>query len=176
VMRAIGPQFGKEGPTVKKLIENADGNRLKEELDRSGSVELEGYLLQAEHLSFSEHLPDEVFAAQMDNATVYVDVALTPDLEAEGYSREVIRRIQEMRRQLDLNVEDFIVAEVEVDDERVCGLLQGSWRDAIMQEVRAELLTIHTAEKMLPEAFEMQKEWDVEGVPMVMGVSRAAQK
>jgi isoleucyl-tRNA synthetase len=61
----------------------------------------------------------------MTDATVYVDVALTPDLEAEGYAREVIRRIQDMRKQLDLAVEDNINVEASVGDKRVLDLIKG---------------------------------------------------
>ncbi len=70
----------------------------------------------SEHVTFVEGLPGSVFSAPMQDATVYVDTALTPELEAEGNAREVIRRIQEMRRQLDLNVEDFISSYVVIND------------------------------------------------------------
>ncbi|NQS79366.1 MAG: class I tRNA ligase family protein, partial [Methanoculleus bourgensis] len=100
VMRAIGPEFGREGPKVKALIEQSDGTALKAAIERDGKTELGGYEIAARHVTFAEALPEGVFAAPMKDATVYVDVALTPELEAEGYAREVIRRIQEMRRQL----------------------------------------------------------------------------
>ncbi len=147
VMRAIGPEFGKEGgPKVKALIESADGTALKAAIERDGKTQIDGYEIAARHVTFAEALPPEgVFAAPMKDATVYVDVTLTPALEAEGgYAREVIRRIQEMRRQLDLNVDDFIVAAVDVADERVASLIaEEEWQKEIAGgEVRAAALTV----------------------------------
>ena len=75
--------------------------------------------IDAQHVTFTEKLPDDVFSAPMTDAMVYVDVRLDDDLEKEGYEREVIRRIQEMRKQLDLVVSEFISVEVLVNDLRV---------------------------------------------------------
>ena len=101
VMKALGKGFGRDSFKVKGLIEAADGNAIKMAVDAgqtftltSGSAAFE---IGAEHVTFTEKLPVGIFSAPMEDATVYVDVALTPELEAEGYAREVIRRIQEMR-------------------------------------------------------------------------------
>jgi isoleucyl-tRNA synthetase len=177
VMRAIGPEFGREGPKVKALIEQSDGTALKAAIERDGKTELGGYEIAARHVTFAEALPEGVFAAPMKDATVYVDVALTPELEAEGYAREVIRRIQEMRRQLDLNVDDFIVAAVDVADERVAALIGvEEWKKEIAGEVRAATLTVRHADGKGPAGpFALEKDWDVEGVQMQMGISRAGE-
>ncbi|MCK9276779.1 MAG: isoleucine--tRNA ligase [Methanoculleus sp.] len=177
VMRAIGPEFGREGPKVKALIEQADGTALKATIEREGKAELDGYEIAARHVTFAEALPTGVFAASMKDATVYVDVTLTPTLEAEGYAREVIRRIQEMRRQLDLNVNDFIVAAVDVADERVASLIgEEEWQKEIAGEVRAAALTIrHTDGERPGKPFALEKDWDVEGVQMQIGISRAGE-
>jgi len=162
VMRAIGPEFGREGPKVKALIEQADGTVLKAAIEREGKAELDGYEITARHVTFAEALPEGVFAAPMKDATVYVDVTLTPALEAEGYAREVIRRIQEMRRQLDLNVDDFIIAAVDVADERVASLIKKEeWQKEIAGEVRAAALTVrHTDGERPAEPFALEKDWD----------------
>jgi len=156
-------------------------------LDRMELLELPGYTpeekiaIARRHLlpkQEKEHgLPEGVFSAPMKGATVYVDVTLTPALEAEGYAREVIRRLQEMRRQLDLNVDDFIVAAVEVADERVASLIGNEeCRSEIAGEVRAAALTIGYADGKKPaEPFALEKDWDVEGVQMQMGISRAGE-
>ena len=110
----------------------------------------------------------------MEGAVVYVDVALTEDLEAEGYAREVVRRLQEMRRQLDLAVEDFIAATVEIEDARIRDLLSSErWRNEIMEEVRAVRLTLGEEGA---GTYQLASEWDVEGVPMRMGISRAGEE
>jgi isoleucyl-tRNA synthetase len=104
---------------------------------------------------------------------VYVDVALTPDLESEGYAREVIRRIQEMRRQLDLAVEDFITVDVAIADKRICDLVCGSWKTGIAEEVRAKMLSLHLAGEPATVSHQLTKDWDVEGIAMTIGISKA---
>ena len=174
IMKALGKGFGKNSFAVKTLIETADGNLLKAEISAGRMVKLgEGkaiFDIGADHVTFAEQLPPEVFSAPMTDATVYVDVQLTPELEAEGYAREVIRRINEMRKQLDLAVEDFIVADSTVANERICALIQGSWRAGIMEEVRARELSIHNT-GAAAKTYEMVKDWDVEGVAMTISIS-----
>jgi isoleucyl-tRNA synthetase len=179
VMKALGPVFGKNSPKVKTLIEAADGTSLKQEIETGTSVTLSDgsgtYKISAQHVTFSEKMPKNVFCAAMQDATVYVDVALTPELEAEGYARELIRRIQEMRRLLDLAVEDFITVDVVVNDPRVCTLVSDNQKPVIADEVRALTLSIRKAAESATDLnYQLVKDWDVEGVMMTIGISRAS--
>jgi isoleucyl-tRNA synthetase len=179
VMKAIGKEFGKNSFKVKGLIETADGNHLKAEIDVGQTVKLgsgsEFFEIGPDYVTFSEKLPTDIFSAPMTDATVYVDVRLTPELESEGYAREIIRRIQEMRRQLDLAVEDFITAEVIVENPRICSLVSDNQKPVIADEVRARGLTIRTpAEPGAGISCQLEKDWDVEGVQVRIGISRAS--
>ena len=186
VMKALGKGFGRNSFKVKGLIEAADGNFLKTETEAGRTVRLgvgnETFEIGAEHVTFTEKLPADIFAAPMQDATVYVDVSLNDDLETEGYEREVIRRIQEMRKQLDLVVSEFISAEVLVKDARVFNLLSRNSVTAIAgevlaaghdKEVRFSFLT--AGDTLKPH--DMVKDWDIEGatgtVSMIIGISRA---
>lgn len=179
VMKKIGPSFGKKGPVVKGLIEAADGSALRKQLEESGSVTLsdgsEEFVLTAEHMTFSQHLPEGIFGAEMTDASVYVDTTLTEDLEAEGYSREIIRRLQEMRKQLDLNVEDNIVIDAVIEDVHLRELLSASWLDLIKQEVRGKTLKIHDSVGGRDGSvlFQLDRDWDIEGVNVTLGISLA---
>jgi isoleucyl-tRNA synthetase len=128
-------------------------------------------------VTFVEVLPPEIFQAPMTGGIVYIDTTLTPELEAEGYAREVIRRIQEMRRQLDLRVEDCIAAGAVIADKRVAGLITDLWREGIMEEVRATAFAVSTGDgEGTPASFDLTREWDVEGIPMVIGISQLRDK
>jgi len=178
VMKALGKGFGKNSFAVKGLIEAADGNAIKAAVDAGQTYTLEKdgakFEIGTDHVTFTEKMPTDIFSAPMEDATVYVDVALTPDLEAEGYAREIIRRIQEMRRQLDLAVEDFIAVDVAVKDERVCTLVGAGWKPGIAEEVRAKTLALHNAAEPAPSSYQLSKDWDVEGIAMTIGISKAA--
>jgi isoleucyl-tRNA synthetase len=178
VMKALGKGFGKDSFGVKGLIEAADGNLLKAEIDAGRTIKIGSgdavFEIGADHVTFAEKLPADVFSAPMTDATVYVDVALTQDLEAEGYAREVIRRIQDMRKQLDLAVEDFIVVDAAVADERICSLVGDNWKTGIMEEVRARELTMHNTGTAAPDAYQLVKDWDVEGIAMTIAIRKTA--
>jgi isoleucyl-tRNA synthetase len=177
VMKALGPKFGRDAPKVKDLILSADANAMKAAFDEGTPVLLvdaeEELEILPSMVTFFEQLPEGLFSAPMQDAVVYVDVNLSPALEAEGYSREVIRRFQEMRRQSDLRVEDFIEADCEVEDQRMADLLS-TWGEGIMGEVRARTLSIRTKEEPRPDLkFTAEKEWDIEGVTVTLALMRA---
>lgn len=97
---------------------------------------------------------------------VFIDFSVTPEIESEGYARELIRRIQQMRKDMRLNVEQFINCDVKADP-RIAELLS-SWVDHISGEVRANTLTFTDS----PGGEEV-KTWDVNGDDIVIGVSSA---
>ena len=186
VMKALGKGFGKDSFKVKGLIEAADGNHIKAEIGAGRTVKLgangEVFEIGAEQVTFTEKLPAEVFSAPMQDATVYVDVRLDDDLEKEGYEREVIRRIQEMRKQLDLVVSEFISVEVQVNDMRVFSLLSKNSGHAIAGEVLAVVPGKGVLFSILKPGDRLGthdsiKDWEIEGatetVGMTIGISRA---
>jgi isoleucyl-tRNA synthetase len=179
VMKALGPSFGKKAPVVKDLILGGDGNSIRAAILKQGTCLLRSgedtFDIGTSHVTFTESLPPGIFSAPMQEATVYVDINLTPDLAAEGNARELIRRIQEMRRQVDLNVEDFIHAYVFIGDAEVCDLVSSRWKTGIMEEVRATTLSLLGPDGIPPErTWSLIKNWDIEGLPVTIGISGAA--
>jgi isoleucyl-tRNA synthetase len=188
VMKALGKGFGKDSFKVKGLIEAADGDLLKAEIDAGRTVMLgEGnttFEIGTQHVTFTEKLPAEVFSAPMQDAIVYVDVRLNDDLEKEGYEREVIRRIQEMRKQLDLIVSEFISVEVLVNDQRVFTLLNNNSNHIVAGEVLAVIPDRGVLFSFLKpgdtlSSHDLIKDWEIEGatetVSITVGISRVTQ-
>lgn len=169
VMRAIGPGFGKDAPKIRAIIEEADGDQVKRSFETKGEIEIEGFTLLPEHIEFEEGTPEGIFSSVMEGGIVYVDVNLNPDLKAEGYSRELIRRIQEMRRQMDLNIEDFIISGIYTKDSTIADLITGKWPDLIKSEVRAQGLEIST-EKPDENEWSTILDWEIEGVSVTIGI------
>ena len=98
-----------------------------------------------------------------------MDIALTPELEAEAYAREIIRRIQDMRKELDLRVEDQIRAVVDIESKPILDLVV-SGKEHIAGEVMAAELEMGLG---LQIRGSLIKDWDVEGVCMHIGIDRA---
>ncbi|HUK38702.1 MAG TPA: isoleucine--tRNA ligase [Methanomicrobiales archaeon] len=178
VMRAVGPAFGKDAPRVKALIEAADGRAIQERLAHEDTAELGGtgrtYRIGPAHVTFARVLPEGFTSAAMEGGAVYVDGRLTPELEGEGYAREVIRRLQEMRRQAGLAVEEFISADVVIGDPRVAALVRDGWAEKIRGEVRARSLSIGGpgSEGLVEGKGRTESSWDIEGIEVRTGISR----
>jgi isoleucyl-tRNA synthetase len=141
-MSLFGPKFGDragevmtalnearvEEPTLAAL-ETAVAERTGESVD-----------LTEEMVAIVTEAPETVAAAGFDTeggGTVYVDTALTEDIESEGYARDVIRRIQEMRKELDLDLEERVRVEFAVADDRIGDLVR-EHEALIAEEVRAD--------------------------------------
>jgi isoleucyl-tRNA synthetase len=177
VMKEIGPVFGRDAPRVKALIEQTDGVRLRNALEGEGRAILgeQRYEITFSQVTFQEAMPENFFAAPMKDATIYVDCGLTPALEAEGYAREIIRRLQEMRRQLDLRVEDFVRAAVTISDARVYDMLKEEWVTLIRREVRAADLHFSLPSEITERPWNLRNEWDIDGISVQTCVSRLDQ-
>ena len=106
----------------------------------------------------------DIEPVEFEEGTLFIDFSVTPEIEAEGYARELIRRIQQMRKDMKLKVEQFITCEVSAED-RLVGLFE-TWKDHIANEVRAKSLTF-TSE---PKGAEV-KTWDVTGKDITIGIS-----
>jgi len=145
-MSELGPAFGDRAHEVMTALNEARVSEpaveafeaaLREEGVLDGDESLEASMLEP-----VSETPDAVSGAVIDRegdelGVVYVDTTLDDDIESEGYAREVIRRVQEMRKDLALDVEEPIRLEYGVDDERIAGLV-AEHEDLIAEEVRAD--------------------------------------
>jgi isoleucyl-tRNA synthetase len=107
-------------------------------------------------------------SAEFDGGRIFIDFSVTPEIEAEGYARELIRRIQQMRKDMKLNVEQYINCDVKAEPYLVN--LFKSWEAHISSEVRAKNLTFTES----PGGDEV-KAWDVTGKEIIIGISSAEQ-
>ncbi|MCX9010566.1 MAG: isoleucine--tRNA ligase [Candidatus Methanoperedens sp.] len=164
----IGPVFKKEAGRIIAELKKLDGRLLKKAMEETGSFELKAGTITKDMVSFRDTLPPTIAQASFSAGEVYVDTELTREIESEGYAREVIRRLQDMRKELDLAVEEEIKAVVEIKDAKVSELVS-AFADFIAGEVRAKSLDIGTDVKVEGD---LVKDWDVEDIRMRMGITR----
>ena len=167
VPKKIGPAFKGEAQKVIEALKGADPAEAKERLI-AGEFMLGAYAIVPDMVEFIEKIPENLEAADFSAGTVYVDVTLTEDLKAEGYAREIIRRIQDMRKEMDLRVEEKIEATIRLDDEVVRGLLE-RMRDHIAAEIRATRLEMGSD---LQVRGSLVKGWSIEDLETTIAISR----
>ncbi len=166
-MSELGPAFGDDAGRIMNAlnearIEEASLEALEGAVDDATGLDVD---LTEEMVSFRRETPGEVSGTEFDAPTgggvVYVDTALTEDIESEGYAREAIRRIQEMRKDLELDIEAEIRVALDVADERIADLVRRH-EDLVAEEVRArEFGTVEDG---------YEETWDVEGTRMTISV------
>jgi isoleucyl-tRNA synthetase len=173
VHKKIGPVYKGEAKNVVEAIAAANPTEVKRQLDAGdATISFRGmeYKITAEMVQIKELPSQNLPAAEFSRGFVFVDITLTPELEAEGYAREIIRRIQDMRKELDLRVEDQIRAIVDIESKPILDLALQK-KEHIAGEVRA-------ANFQLGLGLELQgklvKDWDIEGVCVRIGIDRAA--
>ncbi len=169
-MSLLGPAFGGDAARVMKALNEARVSTPSVEAfqEAVSSVIGEDITLADEMLTFVTQTPEGVagtaFAVEGDDrGVVYVDATLTEELESEGYARELIRRVQEMRKELDLDLEAAIIVEYEVDDDRVAALLERQ-HELIAGEVRAsEFGAVEDG---------LRQTWEVDGIELTIAIAR----
>ena len=161
-MSEIGPAFGDDAQDVMTAVQGATREGIE-----SGIVVGDGTVhLDDSMVEYVPEPPEGVTGVEFDGGTVYVDTSLTDGIEAEGYARDVIRRIQEMRKDLDLDVEARVRVGVDVDDDRVAGFV-ADHADLVADEVRADAWLDDPADAADDGLVE---EWTVEDVTVTIGI------
>ncbi|MFC4989241.1 isoleucine--tRNA ligase [Saliphagus infecundisoli] len=164
-MSELGPAFGDRAGEVMTSLNEA---RI-EEPDLAALEGAVGEELEPEMVSFVTETPEDVAGTAFgidgdDRGVVYVDADLTEDIESEGYAREVVRRVQEMRKDLDLDVEERIAVEIAIADDRVADLVRRR-EELIREEVRADAIgDVDEGHRM---------EWEIEGVDVELAIEPA---
>jgi isoleucyl-tRNA synthetase len=165
-MGVIGPAFGADAQKVMSAVEGAS----REAVEAGIEVDGETVDLDDEMVEFRSEPPEHVAGTDFEGGTVYVDTTLTEELESEGYARDMIRRIQEMRKQLDLDVESEIRVGLNIDDERIAAFVE-EHRELIGEEVRAAEFVDEPE-----DAGDLVEDWEIEDVEVTIGVAVVAEQ
>ena len=119
---------------------------------------------EADYLEKGQACPIEAEPIPFGEGEFFIDPTITPEIEAEGWGRDLIRRIQQMRKDMKLNVEEYIFCDVKAD-EHLTSLFK-SWESNICKEVRAKQITFTDN-----PAGEKVVDWEISGSTITVGVS-----
>ena len=168
-MKTLGPKYGKLLNAIRTALTEVDGNATMDKLNESGSFELnvEG---QAIELSKDDVLIEmtqkEGFVASSDKGiTVVLDTNLTPELIEEGFVREVISKVQTMRKDAGFEVMDKINLYVSGNDKIA----------DIVNKNAAQVKTVVLAQDIITGKIAgFEKEWDINGEKVTLAVEKLA--
>lgn len=110
--RALGPKFGKDFPKVKNALGNLDAAEAARQLQSGAGITLEingqTVTLTEDDVLVQTESKGDLAVASDKGVTVAVDMTLTPELVQEGYARDVVRHVNNMRKESGLEISDRI--------------------------------------------------------------------
>ena len=165
-LRTVGPKYGKQLGGIREYLANVDGNEAMAQLKSEGAVkfDVDGVeIVLAEEDLLIEAAKMEGYVTEGDNyVTVVIDTTLTPELIEEGFVREIISKIQTMRKEADFNVTDKIKVYAQGNDKIV----------DIINKNLDEISTVVLAEAFAADDMcEISKEWNINGEKVTLGVA-----
>ena len=166
-MRTVGPKYGKLLNKIKTVLSELDGNKAMAELKSTGELKLdidgqEIVLLEEDLLIDMAQM--EGYVSESDHTiTVVLDTNLTPELIEEGFVRELVSKIQTMRKEAGFEVMDKIRVYAK-DNDKIVSIMKNHG-DEIKSEVLAEDI-------VTGETKGYEKEWNINSEKVTMAVER----
>ena len=166
-LRTVGPKYGKYLKQIQTALSELDGNKAMAELKSTGSLKLDS--VSDEVVLLEEDLlitmtQAEGFVTEGDNyVTVVMDTKLTPELIEEGFVRELISKIQTMRKKAGFEVMDHIAVSY-IADEKVTGIFT-KYGEKIQAEVLADAISAG-------DLAGYQEEWSINGEKVTLAVQK----
>ena len=166
-MRTLGPKYGKLLNAIRTALTEVDGNAAMNDLNTKGILKLDidgnEVELTPEDV-LTEMTQKEGYVSETDNGiTVVLDTNLTEELLEEGFVREIISKIQTMRKEADFEVMDHITVSAENND-KLFDIIKKN-ESTIKNDVLAD-------EIILGQAKGYTKEWNINGENIVLGVEK----
>ena len=178
---SVKPNYKSLGPKVKgkmkqlvATLQTLDAAKLRDDLSKgSVSVKVDGdkVKLDPEDVEFEESLPEHLSFADSRVGKVYIDVTMTKELKAEGLIRDVTRRIQVMRKEQDLNVDQSIDLLIQFSDDESLELSK-MFEDYLATETRSDSMGL-VGSKAKPKwkTFTYVKVWEIDDLTLKVGMT-----
>ena len=166
-LKTVGPKYGKQLGEIRAALAAIDGNAAHKELEDTGVLTLSlpsgEVKLTEEDLLIDTAQTEGFFALSEKAVTVVLDTKLTPELIEEGFMREIISKIQTMRKEAGFEVTDHITVYVS-GNEKLCDIVSRN-RDTLCGDVLADGVVLNATDGFV-------KEWDINGETVTLAVKR----
>ena len=166
-LKTVGPKYGKLLGKIKESLSNLDGHKAMQELNADGALNFdfdgEKVVLGREDLLI-ETAKNDNFVTEADNkVTVVLDIRLDDVLLEEGFVRELISKIQTMRKEAGFEVVDHIVLSQSGND-RIAEIIKKN-EAVIKNDTLADEIVYNNVEGYT-------KDWNLNGEHTSLGVSK----
>ena len=166
-LKTVGPKFGKLLNAIRNALTTLDGNAAMDEINASGMLKLSACGQEVELLK-EDLLIDiaqvEGFVSDGNGkVTVVLDTNLTAELLEEGFVREIISKVQTMRKEAGFEVTDKITVFVK-DNDKITELVNKN-----IEELKKEVLA---TEVVTDNMDGYSKEWNINGEDVTLGVKK----
>ncbi len=170
-LKTVGPKYGRQIGSIKKALEEMDGNAAMDTLKAEGALTFdfgEGPVVLREEDLLIDMAQAEGYVSEGDHyATVALDTNLTPQLLEEGFVRELVSKIQTMRKEAGFEVMDYIHVYQKGND-KISGILK-KHEALIKGEVLARRI-------LFDQAGGYEKEWNINGETVMLGVEKVTDR
>jgi isoleucyl-tRNA synthetase len=169
----LGPRFRDRFPRVKSALESVENpvtavQRLQADLPIEIDVEGERIELASDEILIREESREGLAVASEHGVSVAIDIELTQALVSEGLARDVVRRVQSLRKEADFDLDDRIITTYEADESLVEAIEE--WHEYIAAETLSAELKQGLPGKGQVDAM---TEDQVEGYSLKLGVRKA---
>ncbi len=137
--RLLGPRLGAGANEVKAALATMDGSALQRDLETQGFIQVGSVRLSAEEVEVRAERHGDFALSQENSWAVALDLELNDDLRIEGMSRELVRALNDLRKELGLEISDRIAVQLGGDDHVMAAVR--NHRDWIANEILAVELT-----------------------------------
>ena len=166
-LKTVGPKFGKQLGEIRAALSDVDGNAAMDEVNETGALKLvlpSGEVVLEKDDLLIDIAQKEGYVSESDNKiTVVLDTNLTPELLEEGFVKEIISKVQTMRKEAGFEVMDKITLYAK-DNTKIIEILDKNGAEIKSAVLATEIVTGIT------EGYE--KSWNVNGEEVVMGVKK----
>ncbi|MDR2624648.1 MAG: isoleucine--tRNA ligase, partial [Methanobrevibacter sp.] len=117
-LKTLGPRLRQDIKVVNKFLENIESSKLRQALENNDKITINDESvttsndkiieLSKEDILFETVVPDNVVGMEFEGGTVFINTEITDQILSEAMARELIRRVQDMRKDMDLDIEDDI--------------------------------------------------------------------
>jgi len=155
-MKTLGPEYGTHAKNIIDALGTADAHAVHKAIQKESKFVIEigdnKFDIRKEHIDIEHIVPDNLIAVESKYGVIYLNKDLDPELEAEGFAREIMRRIQAARKKAGLQKTDQISLFVHVPK----SLLKNMLKHEVLIKEKCGAKTIELTDAIFEKHFDMK--------------------